>query len=726
MRKKKESKLNIRLMAVFFVAIFLISLVSSVVFLRLLNTLEKEARTVNMEQFNISVGRLDSELNKLVSNYRNLSRHELFRYYNEQNPGAYTLMCMKNAAHNVLSISHNIYGWAVFLNNAEIVINEDGTYGLETYTQQQFTGEGYDAAFWKDQQEQRFARAFFPACDFLIVDGNLSEICNDCVPMALKSYWENNLMVVFFLNIEALLAAAGCDWDSRFYIFSEGGELIYTPETAAGLSGIPEEESMRLEGEKFEVLRAVSGDMGLQFVRLVPETEAAGLVKSSLSFFLSAMIISLAGISVFAVLSIRATMNPVNDMLDLLKNHSGDDDNAHEALCRVLKNLEEQAQALAQKDTVLSEYLLRSHLSNVRVNVGTAELPQDSTYILFIQIRYRQPPELLFSVKRSEVESLFQEMLSGILRGIFPNALAFQLEPGKFAARVSPGNENMEALVAAFLERLEEEREFAWFTVVQSEVLHQGTDLSVLYTRILEAAGSAWVREETQLLRLPLEGEVCEPTEFTAGDRQMLQTAVRSGKLREAVEWTQELLDRNLERKICYLQLENLCVALVNTVALGAEKSIGGNEMVMATGSVLSALMTKCDCPREYRETVLEFVRQCAGGGSCGEERDYLLSQVAQYLQCHYSRDFSIEEMAEALGLSRSYLSSYYKAKTGSNLSDTISLYRVEKAMELLRQPGLKTADVGIMVGFASESTFQRQFKKCTGMTPREYRVNNP
>ena len=83
MRKKKESKLNIRLMAVFFVAIFLISLVSSVVFLRLLNTLEKEARTVNMEQFNISVGRLDSELNKLVSNYRNLSRHELFRYYRD-------------------------------------------------------------------------------------------------------------------------------------------------------------------------------------------------------------------------------------------------------------------------------------------------------------------------------------------------------------------------------------------------------------------------------------------------------------------------------------------------------------------------------------------------------------------------------------------------------------------------------------------------------------------
>ena len=79
--------------------------------------------------------------------------------------------------------------------------------------------------------------------------------------------------------------------------------------------------------------------------------------------------------------------------------------------------------------------------------------------------------------------------------------------------------------------------------------------------------------------------------------------------------------------------------------------------------------------------------------------------------------------MAAALGVSRSYLSTYYKNKTGINLSDSIQMYRVEKAMELLGDPTIRTGDVGEMVGFTGKNTYLRQFKKYTGMTPKEYQT---
>ena len=78
--------------------------------------------------------------------------------------------------------------------------------------------------------------------------------------------------------------------------------------------------------------------------------------------------------------------------------------------------------------------------------------------------------------------------------------------------------------------------------------------------------------------------------------------------------------------------------------------------------------------------------------------------------------------MASALAVSRSYLSSYYKSKTGLNLSDSIQSYRVEKAKELLKEADVKISDIGPLVGIPSSNTFLRQFKKCTGMTPKEFR----
>ena len=88
-----------------------------------------------------------------------------------------------------------------------------------------------------------------------------------------------------------------------------------------------------------------------------------------------------------------------------------------------------------------------------------------------------------------------------------------------------------------------------------------------------------------------------------------------------------------------------------------------------------------------------------------------------------YQREFSMDELAEALHLSKSYLSTSYKSKTGANLSDRIQFFRIQKAVELLADPKLLIGDIGALVGINNVNTFLRQFKKYTGMTPREYRL---
>ncbi|WP_309121897.1 helix-turn-helix domain-containing protein [Paenibacillus sp.] len=79
--------------------------------------------------------------------------------------------------------------------------------------------------------------------------------------------------------------------------------------------------------------------------------------------------------------------------------------------------------------------------------------------------------------------------------------------------------------------------------------------------------------------------------------------------------------------------------------------------------------------------------------------------------------------IAEKLDITGGYLSTYFKEKTGMNFLDAVNDVRIRKARELLdRASGLKIQDVAARVGYQNLNSFNRMFKKFTGLTPSEYR----
>jgi YesN/AraC family two-component response regulator len=218
------------------------------------------------------------------------------------------------------------------------------------------------------------------------------------------------------------------------------------------------------------------------------------------------------------------------------------------------------------------------------------------------------------------------------------------------------------------------------------------------------------------------------PTEFTfpPQDEQQLDALVRSGQLQRAVNLAEQILRLNLERGITRAQMEILCVSLTHTAAYAVSGQVPSADRIMAANGVYSTLTSKCVTAREYIETVSNFILSIEEAQTSDvPEQDQLLVRIRQYLKENYYREFSSEEMASDLWVSRSYLSSYYKNKTGMNLSDSIQMFRIQKAVELLKDPNIKIGDVGPMVGMPSSNTFLRQFRKYTGMTPKEYRQKN-
>jgi len=81
-----------------------------------------------------------------------------------------------------------------------------------------------------------------------------------------------------------------------------------------------------------------------------------------------------------------------------------------------------------------------------------------------------------------------------------------------------------------------------------------------------------------------------------------------------------------------------------------------------------------------------------------------------------------LEHAAAAVHMNPSYVSTYFKKATGTNFSEFVLAYKMEKAAELLQERQWKTFEISEMVGYANVKNFIRSFKDYFGQTPGQYR----
>jgi AraC-like DNA-binding protein len=98
------------------------------------------------------------------------------------------------------------------------------------------------------------------------------------------------------------------------------------------------------------------------------------------------------------------------------------------------------------------------------------------------------------------------------------------------------------------------------------------------------------------------------------------------------------------------------------------------------------------------------------------------LQQVLDYIQTHLDRDLSLVELAETLNLSPTYFASAFKQAIEISPHQYVIQQRVEQAKLMLSKTDLAIADIALQVGFSSQSHLNQQFKRLTGMTPKQVR----
>jgi two-component system response regulator YesN len=99
-----------------------------------------------------------------------------------------------------------------------------------------------------------------------------------------------------------------------------------------------------------------------------------------------------------------------------------------------------------------------------------------------------------------------------------------------------------------------------------------------------------------------------------------------------------------------------------------------------------------------------------------------LAKEVCGYVLNHIDRKLTIQSVADALFVHRSYLSMIFRQQTGIKLNEYLHIVKLERAQKLLAEGGLLNYQIAGELGFKDVIYFGQIFKKYTGMSPSKYK----
>ncbi|PZE21143.1 response regulator transcription factor [Paenibacillus xerothermodurans] len=104
------------------------------------------------------------------------------------------------------------------------------------------------------------------------------------------------------------------------------------------------------------------------------------------------------------------------------------------------------------------------------------------------------------------------------------------------------------------------------------------------------------------------------------------------------------------------------------------------------------------------------------------KENSRIVQQIKGYIDRHYAEKINLEELADLIPISKSYLAVLFKQSTGQTIWNYLVDVRMKHAKLLLLDQQLKVYEIANKIGYENSEHFSKLFKGYFGITPKEYR----
>ncbi len=98
------------------------------------------------------------------------------------------------------------------------------------------------------------------------------------------------------------------------------------------------------------------------------------------------------------------------------------------------------------------------------------------------------------------------------------------------------------------------------------------------------------------------------------------------------------------------------------------------------------------------------------------------IRRAVEIIHKEYCSEINLHVIAAECGVSERYFRKLFRKTMKSTPHDYRNNLRIDKAVELLSNPGIPVKEVAYSAGYSTPQYFCRAFKKAYGFTPQKYR----
>jgi two-component system response regulator YesN len=106
------------------------------------------------------------------------------------------------------------------------------------------------------------------------------------------------------------------------------------------------------------------------------------------------------------------------------------------------------------------------------------------------------------------------------------------------------------------------------------------------------------------------------------------------------------------------------------------------------------------------------------------EEISVIVDEARKFILANFEREISLTLVAEKIKINPNYLSSLFRQEMGYTFTNYITLLRLSKAKELLKNTNESITHIANQVGYLDSKHFYKVFKKWVNKTPLEFRAS--
>lgn len=100
-----------------------------------------------------------------------------------------------------------------------------------------------------------------------------------------------------------------------------------------------------------------------------------------------------------------------------------------------------------------------------------------------------------------------------------------------------------------------------------------------------------------------------------------------------------------------------------------------------------------------------------------------LVEKTIDFLEHHYKNKITLDMLASNVHLSKYHYIRQFRKLAGSSPYEYLIQFRIHQSKQLLKKPDLTVSEIAYQVGYNNPSNYIADFRKFTGLTPGNYRM---